>query len=630
MKKIKFSILYLIGIAILLSGCPSPEIILDGENTLTEITVNDGNKDMVGNIAASTITFSDSAVAGTTQVTVKAISFSDKASGNVNRNDVISLNKTLTITAENGSAKNYMMSINVSVATTTGDGMTTTGDGMTTTGDGMTTTGDGMTTTGDGMTTTDDGMTTTGNPVGTITGTRLAIAAITDSRVTLSGNLVKQNNPFITELGILVTATETLTLELTNGNEAPTRATKISATAEQLPFINSATTVIPLSFSIPTLASFTTYYFRAYAAISGGGVVYFDRINARTLARKVSVSNFNVVLSYDLYGVNSNGLFSMNYSKDPSLISSFGVLITSGTGVVLTLNGENAPSGAILITGNSTAIAAANTSVNGMFSLSASNLALETTYSYRGYVRNDKGITYTPIVSKTTPVITILIPDDNFRNAILSCINTNGMTTLSGQAGTTFGCTESFDGTITAYSNRIRTDALAAITQFNYNDYISKPDHLKIRNLNGVEQMVNLTHLNVRDNLLTGSGLDLSSNRSLTNLDIKDNFLSRLDISNNTALIDLVTRNNQMSHLDISNNTALIDLIIRNNQLSSLDISNNTALDFVDIRDNPSLTCIRSDASQLTGGMNVLAPFSVSVGTGIIKNDTQTLSVTCP
>ena len=343
MNKTNFSILYLIGLTMLLSGCPSPEIILSGENTLTAITVNDGNKDMVGNIAASTITFSDSAVAGTTQVTVKAIQFSEKASANVNRNDMIPLNKTITITAENGSTKNYAMSINVSTATTTGNGMTTdTGNGM-------------ITDTGNGMTTdTGNGMTTTGNTViGTITGARLAIASITASGATLSGSFTKVNNPHLTELGILVTTNAMLNLELTNNNQAPTGAIKLSAPADQLALVNiPAFTVIPLSFTIPNLTSFTTYYFRGYAAISGGNVAYTDKIQGMTLAAGIYTS----------------------------------------------------------------------------------------------------------------------IPDDNFRNAILSCINTDGATTLDGQTNVSdFSCTESFSGNnITANDNSIRTDALRSITQFKY------------------------------------------------------------------------------------------------------------------------------------------------------------------
>ena len=673
---------YLFGLFISLSilifyGCPSPEIILSGENTLTAITVNDGKKDMVGNIAASHITFSDSAVAGTTQVTVKSIIVSDKASADANRNDTIPIKKTIAITAENGSIKYYAMSINVSTATITGDGMTTTDTG--------------------------NGMTTTGDPViGTITGARLAIAGITSSAAMISGSFTKQNNPILTELGILVTTDAMLNLELTSANQAPNGAMKLTATAEQLALINMPTpAIIPLSFTVPNLNAFTTYYFRAYAAISGGNVAYTDKINRMTLANKVSVSNFTIRLPYNVAGMNLDGLFRMNYAKDPSPIRSFGVLITSGNGI-LALNGENAPEGARLIRGNATAIAAA-TSANGTLSLSASNLTLETTYAFRGYVQNDAGITYTDVSMKTTPGIFTPIPDDNFRNAILSCINTNGTTTLDGQTNVNhFGCAESFNGMTTADGNRIRTDVLLSITQFNYGGYSSgtKPNNIKIGSISGVEQMVNLTRLNVQSNSLTSldvsentaltqlfasanflssldlfentvltelelntncltsfssrspaltslvitrnsslssldvsantaltsltaaynslSSLDVSANTALTTLSITYNSLSSLDISANTALTGLFVYHNSLSSLDVSANTALTQLHVYNNQLSSLDVSENTMLTQLQIYNNPDLTCIRANASQET-----------SIGRGLLKNGSQTLSGSC-
>ena len=580
MKKIYFLTLYLIAIAVIFLKCKNETEPLSVKNTLTGITVNDGAKDMVGNIVASNITFSDSAVVGTTQVTVKAIRFSDKASANVKKNDVIPINKVITITAENGSIKYYAMSINVSVATMTGGGMTTTDTG--------------------------NGMTTTSNPViGTITGAQLAIAGITSSVAMLSGSFLKLNNPYITEMGILISTDATLNLELTNTNETPNGAAKITATNEQLALANTpALTIIPFSFDVINLNAFTTYYFRSYATISGGSFVYADKIHGMTLAGKVRLANFTIRLPYNIAAMNLDGSFRINYYKDPSPIRSFGVLFTSGNGMTLALNEENAPEGARLITGNATAIATANTSTNGMLSLSAANLALGATYSFRGYVRNDAGITYTNIFTQTAGVA--LIPDDNFRNALLSCINTNGTTTLSGQTNQDeFFCTESFEGMISASDNSISTTALASITKFNYGVYTNKPDHLNIRSLSGLEQMVNLTRLNVASNSL--SSLDVSANTALTELFVSNNSLSSLDVSANTALTFLNSSNNSLSSLDVAANTALTSLLVYNNTLRSLDVSTNTALDNLWTYSNPFLTCIRVDASQLADGINSLS-----------------------
>ena len=641
---------YLFGLFISVSilifyGCPSPEIILSGENTLTAITVNDGAKDMVGNIAANNITFSDSAVAGTTQVTVKAIQFSEKASADVNRNDTIPIKKTLAITAENGSIKYYAMSINVSTATTTGDGMTMTGTGMTMTGTPMT---------------------TTGNPAGTITGVQLAIDSITGSQVTFSGNFTKLNNPFITEMGILVTTNAMLNLELNNDKSAPMGATKYPAGAALLQRINNpVNTDITFSITVTNLQSSTLHYFRGYVII-GENVLYANTLNATTLTRKVSVSDFHTSFPYNVAGMNSDGYFRINYNKDPSPIRSFGVLITSGNVTTLELNGENAPAGARLIRGNATAIAAA-TSANGTLTLSAASLALETAYTFRYYVRNDAGITYTPIASKTTPGTTTLIPDDNFRNAIVSCINNNGtIITYTGSIKYTpsgpeiIGCTESFEGMITSgNSNRIKTAALVAITQFNYGNFIhpnvggngiNKRDWQKIRSLSGVEQMVNLTLLNLDNNFL--SNLDMTANTALTSLDVGSNSLTSLDVSANTALTSLDVGSNSLTSLNLATNTALTHLNVRDNSLTSIDVSQNTALTTLSADDNSlsslnlatntALTTLSADdnslsslnlttntaLTSLTVHDNSLTSIDISANTALTKLDVTNNSLT--
>ena len=680
MKKIYFLTLYLIAIVVIFSKCKNETEPLSSENTLTAITVNDENKNIIGNISGNNLIFDDSAVAGTTQVTVKTISFSDKASANVKKNDVIPLNKTLTITAENGSIKYYIVDINVETPTLTDDEMTITGDEMIITDERTTITGNEMSITGNEIS-------LTGSPVvpliiEPITRAQLAIATITDSGATLSGSFVKLNNPLITEMGILVTTNIRIKLELNNTNEAPNGTLKLAATNEQIALANSpALTTIPFSFPITNLASFTTYYFRGYAIINGGNILYTDRIHGRTLAGKVRILNFNVHLPYNADAINSDGSFRMNYYKDPSPIRSFGVLITSGNGITLELNENNPPYGALLITGNATAIATA-TSANGMLSLSAANLALGTTYTFRGYIQNDAGITYTTVSSRTVPSAFTLIPDNNFRNAILSCINTNGTTTLRGQSSPDhFGCTESFNGMITANGNGIRTAVLRTITQFNYGNHTAKPYAIKIRSLSGVEQMTNLTRLNVQNNLLSSfnitantaltylnvelnsnslrvniaantaltylntstnrrlSSLDVSQNTALTHLDVNSTKLRNIDISQNTALTHLNVSNNRMSNLDVSQNTALTHLYIIHNALwrldlsqntalthlyvkynpflRGLDISTNTALTLLDVRNN-SCFCIEANASQLVSATLEFHSYC------------QTLSVTCP
>ena len=196
------------------------------------------------------------------------------------------------------------------------------------------------------------------------------------------------------------------------------------------------------------------------------------------------------------------------------------------------------------------------------------------------------------------------VPDSNFRNAIVSCINTNGATTLNGQTSAfDFGCTENFNGTITARGNNIITDALVAITQFNYGNYTNKPESMNIRSLSGVEQMVNLTWLNVRENSLTT--LDLSANTALTNLRVFDNSLTSLNISQNTALTNLQ---------------------VFDNSLRSLDISQNTALILLNAMNNPSLTCIMIDASQHGGQPNAISNVIIDPMVTVSENCMTTMS----
>ena len=77
------------------------------EKELLSITVNDGSKDLVGTIGSQSITFDNSAKIGTTTVRVERITFSPSATANVSENENIPLTKTITITAENGTVKNY-------------------------------------------------------------------------------------------------------------------------------------------------------------------------------------------------------------------------------------------------------------------------------------------------------------------------------------------------------------------------------------------------------------------------------------------------------------------------------------------------------------------------------------------
>lgn len=105
--------------------------------------------------------------------------------------------------------------------------------------------------------------------------------------------------------------------------------------------------------------------------------------------------------------------------------------------------------------------------------------------------------------------------------------------------------------------------------------------------------------------LLSGNrftGIDVSTNISLLNLEIEDNLLTTLDVSNNPALISLIVANNEnLTTLNVSNNPALLFLNALHTNLSGLDVTNCPSLTMLiatgtfsslDTTNNPSLSIL--------------------------------------
>ena len=118
-----------------------------------------------------------------------------------------------------------------------------------------------------------------------------------------------------------------------------------------------------------------------------------------------------------------------------------------------------------------------------------------------------------------------------------------------------------------------------------------------------------LTNLDCNNNQLTS--LDVSKNTALTNLNCYNTQLTSLDVSKNTALTYLNCCENQLTSLDVSNNKKLTKLCCWENQLTSLDVSKNTALtnlycynnqlkEKLDLKWNPKLTELYCNKNQLT------------------------------
>ena len=112
----KTKILFIVLVLIMgVWGCQDKTIepvIASGSKDLLSIVVNDGEKDLVGNIVGTDVTFKGLVRVGATKVVIKSIEFSTNATSSVNVNDSLWLgNSYITITAEDKSEEYYKLVI---------------------------------------------------------------------------------------------------------------------------------------------------------------------------------------------------------------------------------------------------------------------------------------------------------------------------------------------------------------------------------------------------------------------------------------------------------------------------------------------------------------------------------------
>jgi hypothetical protein len=158
----------------------------------------------------------------------------------------------------------------------------------------------------------------------------------------------------------------------------------------------------------------------------------------------------------------------------------------------------------------------------------------------------------------------------------------------------------------------------------------------KIRNLTGIEAMINLNGLRCNFNLI--EKLDLTKNKNLTILNCDFNLITTLDISNNLLLKDLNCSVNKINSLDVTKNTSLIDLLCADNLLTTLDVSQNTLLEglscvsnkltLLNITQNKQLENLNCDSNKLisldvSNNMNLISlycSFNNLTGLNVSKN----------
>ena len=120
------------------------------------------------------------------------------------------------------------------------------------------------------------------------------------------------------------------------------------------------------------------------------------------------------------------------------------------------------------------------------------------------------------------------------------------------------------------------------------NDYVAGATTIKIYG--------NVLKLNCFRNGLNVTGLDVSHNTQLQELNCYSNGLTSLDISGNTQLELLSCYDNKLTSLNLSNSLQLTELNCQDNSLTSLDVSRNTKL--------KELYCYKNSLTSLVLGDN--------------------------
>lgn len=121
----------------------------------------------------------------------------------------------------------------------------------------------------------------------------------------------------------------------------------------------------------------------------------------------------------------------------------------------------------------------------------------------------------------------------------------------------------------------------------------------------GIEAFVNLTQLDLSNNLLTG--INLQENNALINLNLSGNELAELFISSGRVITTLNAADNELSQLNFSDLTNLENLNLSGNNFQSLnfsefadlvmlDVSNNQLTD-LDLRNGNNMTMTSMDAT---------------------------------
>ncbi|NMH89390.1 T9SS type A sorting domain-containing protein [Flavivirga algicola] len=121
---------------------------------------------------------------------------------------------------------------------------------------------------------------------------------------------------------------------------------------------------------------------------------------------------------------------------------------------------------------------------------------------------------------------------------------------------------------------------------------------LGIADLTGIEDFINLSILNFKDN--TVANVDLSKNVLLQNLNASNNTLTSLDVSFHSNLIQLNVSNNALTQINLNTNSRLVELNISSNMLTTLDVDALTDIERLNCSSN------ELDALSVTANPNLI------------------------
>lgn len=163
------------------------------------------------------------------------------------------------------------------------------------------------------------------------------------------------------------------------------------------------------------------------------------------------------------------------------------------------------------------------------------------------------------------------------------------------------------------------------------------PNQHQIRDLSGIEKMVNLKLLNLSYSINEVTSIDVSNLTKLEELSLVNSKIESINVSNNTELKKLLLNVTDIDEIDVSHNTKLEELQLNgtyirninlennselkrlfigslnlnsldtsnltkleslgifNSKITSLDLHNSKALNFADLMDNQELTSINID-----------------------------------